>query len=136
MEIRRSSEEIKEEVRRRLQQHNAEYMAEGKDYSCHIEQDGAVSAGIVAEAVGDTVEVEFLYVDKARRGGGLGSRLLRHVEAEAAKDGMRRVLLNTYSFQAPGFYAKVGYRRLFEITPCFDRHSQFFFVKELEEAGR
>lgn len=133
MKLRTSSPEIQDYLHTRLQQYNAEYMTDCRDYSFHIEKDGKVMAGIVAESTGDTLEVAFLFVEEAARGQGLGSRLLAEVEARAQADGLRRVLLNTYSFQAPGFYLKAGYRRLFAIDPCFCAHSQHFFIKELQQ---
>ena len=131
MEMKRSPEAVREHIHRRLQAHNRPYMHGGRDYSFHIEEDGAVLGGIVAGSVGDTLEVAYLYVEEAARGRGLGEALLRRAEAEAVRDGLRRVLLNTYSFQAPGFYRKMGYRQLFETAPCFDTHRQFYFIKEL-----
>lgn len=130
-EVVRSSEEQKEHVHRRLQAYNAKFMTEFSDFSCHIEEDGGVVAGIVAESVGDTVEVAYLFVEADRRSRGLGRRLLEHVEAAARERGMRRVLLNTYSFQAPDFYRKMGYREVLQLRPAFDQVSQFYFVKEL-----
>lgn len=131
MEIKPSSDAAKEYIHSQLQRYNANYMTEFRDYSFHMEESETIIAGIVAESVGDTVEVEFLYVDEAFRGRGLGARLLRRVEEEAKKDGMSRILLNTYSFQAPGFYEKMTYRKLFEISPCFGAQRQFYFIKEL-----
>lgn len=49
----------------------------------------------------------------------------------AARDGMCRVLLNAYSFQAPEFYRKMGYRELFVLDTCFDGVRQHFFAKDL-----
>lgn len=129
--LKSSTPEIQEELHKRLQQYNAEYMSDSKDYSFHIEENGVAVAGIIAESTGDTLEVEFLYVDEAVRGQKLGEKLLAKAEECAKRDGLKRVLLNTYSFQAPGFYKKEGYTQLFEIKNCFDSHSQYFFRKEL-----
>lgn len=129
--IIRSSEEQRERVHRRLQDYNARFMKEFSDFSYHIEENGVIVAGIVAESVGDTVEIDFLFVDEACRGRGLGKTLLEYVETAAREQGMRRVLLNTYSFQAPGFYEKMGYQEILKLEPAFDRFSQSYFLKEL-----
>lgn len=131
VEIIRSSEEEKEQIHKRLQDYNAQFMKEFSDFSCHIEENGTIVAGIVAESVGDTVEVEFLFVNETCRSRGLGKALLEHVEAAARQQGMRRMLLNTYSFQAPGFYEKMGYQEIIKLEPAFDRFSQSYFIKEL-----
>lgn len=130
-EIIQSSEEQKEYIHKRLQDYNARFMKEFSDFSCHIEENDVIVAGIVAESVGDTVEIDFLFVDEACRGRGLGKALLERVETAAREQGMRRILLNTYSFQAPGFYEKMGYREILKLEPAFDRFSQSYFLKEL-----
>lgn len=126
-----SSEAQKEFIHKRLQDYNAQFMKEFSDFSYHIEVDGSIAAGIVAESVGDTVEVEFLFVEEAHRGCGLGRKLLEHVETAAREQGIRRILLNTYSFQAPDFYRRMGYQEVLQLKPAFDQFSQSYFVKEL-----
>ncbi|HCT91147.1 MAG TPA: N-acetyltransferase [Lachnospiraceae bacterium] len=118
-------------IHRMLQQYNARYMRDFKEYNFHISERGKPVAGIVAESTFDTLEVEFLFVKESCRGKGYGRRLLAHVEELALRDGLKRVLLNTYSFQAPGFYRSLGYTQLLEINPCFGEYSQFYFMKEL-----
>ena len=130
-EIKKSDSEAEECVRRMLREYNSAFMNASRDYSFHIEEDGQISAGIVAESVADTVEVSFLCVRKDLRGSGHGKALLTHLEEAAKGDGMKRILLNTYSFQAPDFYRRMGYRQLFVVDPCFENYSQHYFVKEL-----
>ena len=131
-QIRKSAESDSDAVHQQLRGYNRRFMRESCDYSYHISEQGMIVAGIVASSVLDALEVEYLFVDEAYRGRGLGGRLLEHVERLAAEHGIRRVLLNTYSFQAPDFYRKCGYKQLFAIDPCFGGFTQFFFCKELE----
>lgn len=42
------------------------------------------------------------------------------------------MLLNTFSFQAPGFYDRQGYRRFGGVSPCLGEYGQYFYVKELQ----
>lgn len=131
IKIEQSSSEENQEIHRRLRLYNRKFMRDLKDYNFHISDRGQIVAGIVAGSVFDTLEVEFLFVEEAYRGQGLGSSLLEHAERLAREDGMKRVLLNTYSFQAPDFYKAAGYRQLLEIAPCFGEFSQYYFMKEL-----
>ncbi len=129
--IRASDERDNDTVHQLLRAYNRRFMRDFHAYNFHIMDKDTLVAGIVAAGVFDTLEVEFLYVAEDMRGRGLGSRLLAHVEDAARKDGLRRVLLNTYSFQAPGFYEKHGYQRLFAVSPCFAEYRQYYYVKTL-----
>ncbi len=53
--------------------------------------------------------VSHLWVDEALRGRGWGSELMRAAEREGRRRGCRAVHLDTFTFQAPGFYEKLGY---------------------------
>ena len=132
MEIRENTEQNNETVHSMIRQHNAKVMTEFRDYSYHIEENGELAAGIVAEAVFDTVEVEFLCVKETCRGKGYGRALLQYVEQRAENDGRKRILLNTYSFQAPEFYRSLGYEELLCVDPCFKDCKQYYFCKELK----
>ena len=76
--IVRSNEDECRLIHECLQDYNREYMDNGKDYSFHIELDGVIAAGIVAESVEDTLEISYLFVRSEYRGRGLGtSRVLQ-----------------------------------------------------------
>ena len=81
--------------------------------------------------MGELVAVDVLWVDEGHRGQGLGAAVLAHVEAQARAQGARRVELNTFGFQAPGFYEKQGYRRFGAIEPAVGEHGHYFYVKDL-----
>ena len=53
--------------------------------------------------------VHLLWLPEKLRGAGLGRDLLRRAEAEAITRGCGNVWLDTFSFQARGFYEKLGY---------------------------
>lgn len=131
MEIRKGTDHTNEIIHQMLQTYNAQFMGEMKDYSYSIEEKERIAAGIVASSVFDTVEIDDLCVAEAYRNRGYGERLLQKVEGEARADQKKRILLNTYSFQAPAFYEKMGYRQLFKIAPALQEYAQCFYRKEL-----
>ena len=94
---------------------------------------------IVGALVGDCawnfVYVHLLWVAEKARGRGHGARLMREAERVAKKRGAALVYLNTFSFQAPKFYEKLGYRRFAALrgTPAPEA-TRYFYVKKLSAA--
>ena len=70
---------------------------------------GAVVGGLWARTAMGWLFVELLFVPEALRGQGIGRELLRRAEAEAVARGCHHVWLDTFEFQARGFYEKLGY---------------------------
>jgi GNAT superfamily N-acetyltransferase len=93
--------------------------------------DGDLCAGLSGWTWGGCGYVEFLWVRDDHRGRGLGARLLAAAEQEMRRRGCNQVALSTHSFQAPGFYARFGYRECGR-TPAYPRgHDQIHLVKQL-----
>ena len=61
------------------------------------------------EDVWHWLSVDTMWVDPARRGEGIARTLLESVEQQARDRGCRWSKLNTFDFQAPGFYLACGY---------------------------
>jgi len=62
------------------------------------------------------LEVRGLWVDDSLRGQGVGAALMEAIEDEARRRGATRAMLYTYSFQAQGFYEKLGYKEFARFT--------------------
>lgn len=87
---------------------------------------GHVLGGALGRSWGLCAELQQLWVDETRRGQGLGSRLLRAFEAGAESRGCQRFYLDTFSFQARGFYERHGYEvclTLAGYAPGVQRHT-------------
>ena len=119
-----------EQIHAGLRAYNRGHIFDSADLS-FVARDGqgAVLGGVEAWRVGDYAMVDVLWVDESRRGAGLGRALLETAERTARDQGVRHITLNTFRFQAPGFYEKQGYR-LFGEIPCADGN-HCFYVKEL-----
>ncbi len=74
------------------------------------DETGAMVGGLVGELKWEWLYVDLFWIDEAHRGAGHGEALLAQAEQEAKDHGARGVYLVTMSIQAPGFYARMGYR--------------------------
>jgi len=93
--------------------------------------DGSASGGLWGKITYDWLFVEMLAVPENLRGQGHGEALMAHAEAIAREHGCVGIWLDTYAFQARGFYEKLG----FTIFGTLDDHprgqSRFFLQKRL-----
>lgn len=80
----------------------------------------------------DWLQVELLFVPEARRGASIGTRIVQMAEALAAERGCIGASLDTYSFQARGFYEKLGYTLVGTISDCPRGGARHFLQKRFE----
>jgi GNAT superfamily N-acetyltransferase len=109
-------------------------IADGKELAVLLRgKDGAVTGGAYGWTWGSCCYVRYLIVPQAMRGAGLGTRLMQMIEDEARRRQCAQIVLETHSFQAPGFYAKLGFRVAGEVANYPRGHSDIFMVKALQE---
>jgi GNAT superfamily N-acetyltransferase len=73
------------------------------------DSNGHVAGGLYGSVAYDWLVIELLFVPEELRGLGLGSQLLAQAEEQARALGCIGAWLDTFSFQARGFYEKLGY---------------------------
>ncbi|SEQ28739.1 Acetyltransferase (GNAT) domain-containing protein [Rosenbergiella nectarea] len=71
---------------------------------------GVMLGGLNASIKGQWLCIDYLWVDESVRGQGMGGRLLQQAEGHAQHLGCQLSLVDTFSFQAPLFYTKLGYQ--------------------------
>lgn len=76
------------------------------------------------------LKIGVLWVNASSRGTGLGALLLRSAEEEAKKLGATIAILDTFSFQAEGFYLKNGYEVFGTIDNYPKKGQSFIFLKK------
>ena len=92
---------------------------------------GKIIAAVTGHTWGGTCQVTHLWVHEAQRRKGLGVALMNAVESEAMRRGCEQILLSTHSFQAPGFYERLGYKREASIEGYPRGHADVFYLKKL-----
>ena len=81
---------------------------------------------------GTSARIALVWVREDERRGGQGARLLAAAEQVARARGCKRINVSSFTFQAPGCYAKHGYREVgrTEALPL-DGQADVHFVKHL-----
>jgi len=97
-----------------------------------IEDDrGHTIGGLSAATAYGWLFVELLFVPESLRGQGVGTRLIQLAEAEAVARGCHSVWLDTFEFQARGFYERLGYTCFGELKN-YPAGSRYFMRKRLQ----
>ena len=97
-----------------------------------VDEEGNIIAGCLAIMhCWNVVAVDILWVNEQYRGQRLGSVLLGEVEREAMEKGCHLVHLDTYDFQAKGFYEKNGYSVFGTLEDCPKGHIRYYLKKSL-----
>jgi GNAT superfamily N-acetyltransferase len=81
---------------------------------------GRPSGGLWGCTIFQWLHVQMLFVPQSCRGQGVGTALMIAAESEAMARGCRGAAVDTYSFQAGGFYRRLGYTLCGELKgyPC------------------
>jgi GNAT superfamily N-acetyltransferase len=96
-----------------------------------IRERSKIVGGLAAETYWSWMFVSLLWVSDAHRGHGYGSALMDTAEKEARNRGVRNVYLDTFSFQAPEFYTKLGYREFARLDEFPTGHRRHWMTKAL-----
>ena len=78
-----------------------------------LDAEGELAAGLSGWTWGVAAGIGMTWVRETSQGEGLGSRLLAEFESEARSRGATHVFVTSFTFQAPRFYERHGYREIF-----------------------
>ncbi|MBS1495534.1 MAG: GNAT family N-acetyltransferase [Bacteroidetes bacterium] len=102
-----------EELENNLYEHNSNTINrhDGALFALNIKNKSQeMIAGIAGWTWASACEITHLWVSKAERNKGFGKKLLQAAEDIAIKNGCVKIIIKSYSFQAPSFYENYGYK--------------------------
>lgn len=135
--VQQENKEDREFIRRKLIEHNtASLPAEIKSPLDEVSfiarnENGEIIGGIAGTGFWQHMHIDFLWVDEAARGRRIAEQLMGEMEQYARKAGCRLIVVDTFSFQAPGFYKKQGFVEFGVLENHPAGHSQHYFEKRL-----
>lgn len=91
----------------------------------------AILGGAYGHVWGGWLDLSLLWVAEPIRGRGHGRKLLEAAEEEAGAQGCRGVYLTTFSFQARGFYERLGYEVIADVPDYPVGHTYHVLTKTL-----
>ncbi|NJJ42457.1 GNAT family N-acetyltransferase [Paenibacillus apii] len=134
LRIYRGSNEEANFVRNKLIEYNAVQVPNGiyeEVNLCLKNDNGDIIAGLNSAVCWNWMEIDILWVEEKNRKIGLGKRLIDEAEKIARSKNCTFIKLNTFSFQAPEFYKKYGYKvAIIENAPLGSNH--YYFKKDLK----
>ena len=92
---------------------------------------GNVAGGITANTVWDWLQIGLLWLPDELRGQGHGHRLLQRVESIGRDYGCKYSKLDTFEFEARGFYEAHGYQVKSQTEGFPAGHTQYHLTKLL-----
>ena len=95
------------------------------------DDNGEILGGLYGRFFYQWLFIELLSVPEQARGKGMGSKLMQMAEDLAREKECVGIWLDTFEFQAPEFYKRLGYSELGQIADYPPGHKRYFFQKHL-----
>lgn len=122
-------------IRNQLIEFNSQHVPNGRYEEinlCLKNDNNEIIAGLNSAICWNWMEIDILWVHKDYRKQGLGKRLLEEAEKIARTNKCTFIKLNTFSFQAPEFYEKYGYKviAIIDNAPFGNKH--YYYKKDMD----
>ncbi|MFH0517201.1 GNAT family N-acetyltransferase [Streptomyces sp. M41] len=131
-------EELSERLDQELTAFNARATGAGRPVEFSVratDETGELAGGLTGWCWGSLCGIEMLWVREDQRHAGWGTKLMREAEAEAGRRGCTEILVSSYSFQAPEFYKRLGYRETGRLDGVPGGHQDVYLQKTLGVRG-
>lgn len=95
--------------------------------------EGEIICGLISRTWWGALEIQYLWVVENHRKQGLGSRLMKTAEEEALKRGCHLAYVDTFNFQAVGFYKKLGYAEYGSLPGYAHKYERHYLAKHIKQ---
>lgn len=93
------------------------------------DSNGEIVSGLLSQTHWGWLFITHLWVAESLRGKGYARKLMIRAELEAKKRGCHHAYVDTFSFQALGFYEKLGYQVFGVLEDFPPGHKRYFLQK-------
>ena len=130
------NQEDSEYIRKKVIEHNLSKLPDDvkhpvKNISFILRDEGGkILGGISGTVFWYNLHIDYLWVDELLRGKGYGKELLNCIENIARENRCKLIQLDTFSFQAPGFYQKNGYEIVGVVEEHPNKENQQYYLKK------
>ena len=88
-------------------------VAPAEELTVQVTENGELIAGASGWTWGLAAGIGMVWVREDKRATGVGAGLMASFEDEARQRGSTHLFVTSFTFQAPGFYERLGYREIF-----------------------
>lgn len=101
-------------------------------FGVFIRDDGdKIRAGLIGNCYAGWLFINLLWIEEGLRRGGIGTGLIAEAERHGIEFDCHSSWVDTFSFQGPDFYPRLGYRE-FARLDYPPGHERIFFKKQLK----
>lgn len=90
-----------------------------------------VIGGAIATVLWNGIQINSLWIDESIRNNGLGTKLVKLIENEGKIRGCTFAYTDTFTWQAPAFYEKLGYKQYGILNDFPHGNSLTYFYKKI-----
>lgn len=87
--------------------------------------------GLIARTWWGGLEIEYLWVADGYRKMGIGKGLMQRAQEEAFARGCHMAYVDTFSFQALGFYQRLGFSQYGQLSEFAHQHTRHYLSRKL-----
>ncbi len=133
LRVEKNQGPVRREAYKQLAAYNSQFggKIDHRPLAISVRKGRKIVGGLVGQTFWGWLYIDLLWVSETLRREGIGKSLVAKAEAEARKRGARYVYLNTFSFQAPNFYKKLGYRPFGKMKDFPVGYTRYWFMKAL-----